>query len=227
LWLAQGEWGLGERLSVTALIPYRDVSASGRITFNDAGLGDIQVGALWRLGTEGKRFGGAVGGGLALPTGDDAQSGLTSENVVFGAGDFSLLTSVEGFRRLAPDWTLFGLARYRRPLGAGEANYRFGDDFGWVSSLRWQVRGGPVGAMATLSGQHLGRDDQHGAAVDSRGGRLHHTGLGVAFPVGGGLSASLLAQRLIERDVRGDQLLAEWQFTAGLNWTWGTHEHGE
>jgi len=227
LWLAQAEWGLTERLSVNALVPYRDVSASGRINFNDAGLGDIQVGANWRLGAEGKRFGGAVGGGLALPTGDDAQSGLTSENVVFGAGDFSLLASVEGFRRLATDWTVFGLARYRRPLGAGDDDYRFGDDIGWVSSVRWQVRGGPVSLMSTLSGQHLGRDHQHGASVDSRGGRMHHAGVGVGFPVGGGLSGSLLAQRLIEKDVRGDQLLAEWQFIVGLNWTWGSHEHGE
>jgi hypothetical protein len=195
--------------------------------FDDHGLGDMEGWALWRLGPESGRGGGAVGGGLSFPTGKDSPRTLTSENVFFGVGDYSFLASIEGYRRLTENLQLFGLLRYRFPLGSGDDGYRFGDDLGWTGIIRWHPRGGPVGLMLGLSGQHLDQDEQNGEPVESRGGRMHHASVGVNVPLGGGVMLSALSQWLVEQDVRGDQLLAPWQIIAGLTWSWGAHEHAE
>jgi hypothetical protein len=225
--LLQTEWGLGERLAVRGLIPYRDIRTSGRFDFDGSGLGDIEGWALWRLGPEGGRSGGVVGGGLAFPTGKSVPRALTNENVFFGVGNYSLLASIEGHHQLGGSLQVFGLVRYRLPLGAGNDGYRFGDDLGWTTILRWQPRGGPLGLTVGISGQHLGVDEQNGAPVPNRGGRLHYASVGASIPLGGRVTLSALSQWLVEQDVRGDQLLAPWQMVTGLTWSWGAHEHSE
>ena len=224
-WLLQTEWGLGERLAVRGLIPYRHIQASGMIDFDDHGLGDVEGWALWRLGPEEGRGGGAVGGGLSFPTGKDSPSSLTSENIFFGVGNYSLLASIEGYRRIPGNLHLYGLLRYRAPLGAGDDGYRFGDDLGWVANLRWRPRNGPVGLLIGLSGQHRDQDEQNGLPVDNRGGRVHYASLGGTVSLGGGVTLSAISQWLVEQDVLGDQLLAPWQIVTALTFSWGSHEH--
>jgi hypothetical protein len=164
---------------------------------------------------------------VAFPTGSEADDpDVIEENIILGAGDYSLLLSAEGFWRFGPAHTLFGIARYRYALGAGDNGYRFGDDFGWSATWQWKPRGGAFGLTAGLSGQHLGRDTQDGAPVISRGGRLHYASGGVNFALGEkGGAIDLLAQRLLEQDVRGDQLLAPYSVTAAYMFSWGEHTH--
>ncbi|MCZ6695552.1 MAG: hypothetical protein O7A63_03330 [Acidobacteria bacterium] len=223
--MAQLDWGLGERLSARLLLLGRDITATGMVEFDSAGLGDIEAWARWGLGPEEGRGGGAVAGGLAFPTGREGDPSVTDENIVFGAGDYSLLLSVEGFRRLTSSQTLFGLARYRYPMGSGSNGYRFGDDFGWAATWRWNPGAGPIGLLLGASGQHLGRDELNGADVLSRGGRMNHLSAGVSFPAGKRTSIGLVGQHLIDQDMRGDQLLAQWNFVAAWTLAWGQHLH--
>lgn len=223
--LLQGEWGLGERFAVRAMIPYRDIETSGEFQFEGNGMGDVEAWGLWRLGAEEGQGGGAVGGGLAFPTGEDSPAALTAENVFFGVGAYSMLATVEGFRKLPAGFTVFGTARYRLPLGSGDENYRFGDDFGYSGTLTWQRENSPVGLMAGITGQHLGQDEQDGEKVDNRGGRMNYALLGASFSLGKGVTLNIVSLWLVDQDVRGDQLLAEWQAVTGLTWAWGKHEH--
>lgn len=227
VFVVQGEWGLGERFAARLFIPVRDFSASGEIELNDSGLGDVEAWGRWAVGPEMGKSGGVLAAGLAFPTGSEVDDPeVVEENIIFGAGDYSLLLSAEGFRRFGTSHTLFGIARYRYALGAGGNGYRFGDDFGWSGTWQWKPRGGPLGLTAGLSGQHLGEDRQDGAPVISRGGRLHYASGGVSFALGEkGGTIGFLAQRLIEQDVRGDQLLAPYNFTAAYTFSWGEHAH--
>ncbi len=225
--LLQTDWGLTERFAVRAVVPLIDIAASGMFTFHGSGLGDVEAWGHWGLGPELGAHGGALGAGLALPTGRDVGSELTEINsVAFSAGELSLLLSAEGFRRLAPSHTLFGLVLYRRPLGSGPGDYRFGDSLGWSGIWRWSPERTPVSFSLGLTGQHLGQDEQAGERLPFRGGRLHYATGGVSLPLGkNGGSLSLLAQRLVERDVRGDQLLAPWNLMVGYSFSWGEHTH--
>jgi hypothetical protein len=55
---------------------------------------------------------------------------------------------------------------------------------------------------------------------------MHYASAGANLALGEkGGSIGLLAQRLIEQDVRGDQLLAPYSFTAAYSFSWGAHEH--
>ncbi len=225
--LLQGEWGLGERLAVRFTIPYRDIETSGGFEFDDQGLGDVDAWGLWRLGPEGGQGGGAVGGGLSFPTGKDAPVELTGENVFFGVGAPSLLATVEGFRQLPAGFRLFGSVRYRLPLGEGDEDYRFGDDLGYSGTVAWRRGEAPVEITAGFTGQHLKQDEQDGIKVDNRGGRMHYATLGAGFSLGRGLALNVLSMWLVEQDVRGDQLLAEWQAVTGLSWSWGRHDHAD
>ncbi|MEE9218357.1 MAG: hypothetical protein V3U98_04760 [Acidobacteriota bacterium] len=197
------------------------------IDFDSSGLGDMEVWGRWGLGPELGRSGGALGFGLGLPTGRDGDPDTTDENIIFGAGDYSMLLSAEGFRKLGPAQAIFGLARYRLPLGAGSNGYRFGDDFGWAGTWQWRPRGGAVGLSLGLSGQHIDQDRQDGAPVASRGGRFHYAAAGISFPLGGKGTGGALVQRLVERSVRGDQLLSPWNFVVGYSLAWGEHTHPE
>lgn len=223
--LLRGEVGLGERYAVRALLPLRTIDAAGDFEFEGEGLGDLEVELMRRLGPEGGRSGGALGAGLALPTAESAPVGLVGENVFFGAGAVSMLVTLEGYRRLAPTLTLFGSARYRLPLDEGDEAYRFGDDLGYQATLAWSRVEGRLGVNAGLSSQHLGRDEQAGAELDSRGGRLAYASLGIRYRLRDGLDLGLASSWLVDQDVRGDQLLARRQATFGLAWSWGAHEH--
>lgn len=210
-----------------ALLPLRSIDGSGDFEFSGEGLGDLELSALRRLGPEGGRGGGAFGLGLVLPTAESAPVDLVDENVFFGTGAVTLLATLEGFRRLTPAWTLFGNARYRLPLEEGDEAYRFGDDLGYQGTLSWSPGSARLGASLGLSGQHLGRDEQAGVDVDNRGGRFHYAWLGARVRLRDGLDLGLASSWLIEKDVRGDQLLARRQTTIGLAWSWGEHEHDE
>lgn len=217
--------GLTERFALRVFAPLRDIEASGMFEFDSAGLGDVEVWGTWGVGPELGRSGGALSAGLAFPTGRDADPDTVDENIVFGAGDYSLLVSAEGFRRVGPRQILFGLMLYRLPLGSGEGGYRFGEEFSWSGMWQFKPGGGPLGLSLGLSGQHFGQDEQHGAPVDSRGGRVHYLAGGLNFPLSEGGTIGLLAQHLIEQDVRGDQLLSPWNFIAGYSFAWGEHTH--
>lgn len=134
-------------------------------------------------------------------------------------------SAVEGFRRLGSGWTLFGSARYRQPLGEGDEAYRFGDDLGIQGTVAWSPGEARYGVNAGLSSQHLGRDEQAGVEVASRGGWFRYASLGIRFRLRNGLDVGLASSWLIDQDVRGDQLLARRQATVGLAWSWGEHEH--
>ncbi len=217
--------GLGERYALRALLPVRSIRTSGLFDFAGEGLGDLEVELLRRLGREGGRAGGAVGAGLALPTAESAPVGLTGENVFFGAGAVSLLATLEGYRRLGGAWTLFGSARYRRPLGEGDEAYRFGDDLGYQGTLAWSPAEGRLGVNVGARGRHLGRDEEAGVELDNRGGRFHYASLGLRLRLRDGLDLGLASSWLVDEDVRGDQLLARRQTTVGLAWSWGEHRH--
>lgn len=90
------------------------------------------------MGPELGRAGGVLGAGLAFPTGRDADPETTDENIVFGAGDYSALLSVEGFRRFGPNRTLFGLLRYRAPW-----NFVVGYSVGWGEHVHPEPSPGP------------------------------------------------------------------------------------
>ncbi len=225
--LLRGEVGLTERLAVRALLPVRSIETSGLFDFEGEGLGDLEVELMRRLGPEGGRGGGAIGGGLALPTAKDAPTGLTDENVFFGAGAASLLVTLEGFRTLNPSWAIFGSARYRRPLGEGDEDYQFGDNLGYQGTLAWSSNSGRYGFNVGLSNQHLGRDEQDGLELESRGGRFHYASLGARVTLREGLSLGVASSWLVDQDVRGDQLLARRQATIGLAWSWGEHVHAD
>jgi len=225
--LLQGEWGLTERVAVRAMIPYRDFKTSGEFEFNGDGMGDVEAWGLWRLGPETGKGGGAIGGGLSFPTGKDSPADLTGENVFFGTGAFSLLATVEGFRQLPAGFRLFGMARYRWPTAEGDDSYRFADVFGYSGTLAWQRENSPIGLMAGITGQHLGQDEQYGVKVSNRGGRLNYASLGASVGLGKGLALNIVSLWLVDQDVRGDQLLAEWQAVTGLTWAWGKHTHPE
>lgn len=223
--LLRGEVGLGERLAARARLPLREIETSGGFDFQGEGLGDLEAELMWRLGPEEGRGGGAIGGGLSLPTAEDAPVDLVGENVFFGAGAVSLLVTLEGYRKLAPGLTLFGSARYRRPFDEGDEAYRFGDDLGYQGTLAWSPGEGRFGVNVGASGQHLGRDEQAGVELDNRGGRFHYASLGVRFRLREGLDLGLAGSWLVDQDVRGDQLLARQQATVGLSWSWGEHVH--
>ena len=223
--LLRAEVGLGELWAVRALLPVRTIDTTGGFSFSGEGLGDLEVEAMRRLGPEGGRGGGAIGGGLALPTAESAPVDLVGENVFFGTGATSLLMTFEGFRTLGPDLTLFGNARYRLPLDEGDDAYRFGDDFGYQGTLSWSPSGKRFGVNAGLSGQHLGQDEQAGIDLDNRGGRFHYASLGFSVSLRAGLDLGVASSWLIDQDVRGDQLLATRQATVGLAWSWGEHVH--
>jgi hypothetical protein len=197
------------------------------IEADTSGLGDVEVWGRWGLGPELGRSGGALGAGLAFPTGREGDPETVEENIVFGAGDASLLLAAEGFRRVGPQHTVFALALFRLPLGSGDGGYRFGEEFSWSGAWQWKPRGGPVGLSLGLSGQHFGQDEENGDPVESRGGRVHYAAAGLTFPLGDGGSVGLLGQYLIEQSVRGDQLLSPWNFVVGYTFAWGEHVHPE
>ena len=180
-----------------------------------------------RLGPEGGRGGGAVGAGLSLPTAEESPPGLVDENVFFGAGAVGLLVTLEGFRTLRPSWALFGSARYWLPLAEGDGDYRFGGDLGYQGTLAWSPGEGRLGLNLGISNQHLGHDERNGQELDDRGGRLHYASVGVRYRLREGLALGVASSWLVDRDVRGDQLLARRQATAGLVWSWGEHVHEE
>lgn len=225
--LLRGEVGLGERYAARALLPLRSIDTTGLFEFQGEGLGDLELEVMRRLGPEGGRGGGAVGGGLALPTAESAPADLVDENVFFGAGAVSLLVTFEGYRRLAPALTLFGSARYRLPLAEGDEAYRFGDNLGYQGTLAWSPGEARFGINVGVSAQHLGRDEQAGVELDNRGGRFHYASLGARFRLRNGLDLGVASSWLVDQDVRGDQLLARRQTTVGLAWSWGEHVHAD
>lgn len=180
-----------------------------------------------RLGPEGGRGGGAFGAGLSLPTAETAPVDLVGENVFFGVGAASLLATLEGFRTLNDAWSLFGSARYRLPLDEGDERYRFGDNLGYQGTLAWSSGEGRFGFNVGISSQHLGQDEQAGVKLDNRGGRFSYASLGFRYRLREGLSLGVASSWLVDQDVRGDQLLARWQMTTGLSWSWGEHTHAD
>lgn len=223
--LLRGEVGLGELWAARALLPVRSIETSGLFEFEGEGLGDLELQLMRRLGPEAGKGGGAAGLGLTLPTAESAPVDLIGSNVFFGTGAVGLLATIEGFRKMAPEWTLFGSARYRRPLGEGDESYRFGDDLGYQGTLAWGPAESRFGANLGLSGQHLGRDEQFGVELDNRGGRFHYASLGLSVSLRDGLDLGLASSWLLDQDVRGDQLLARRQTTVGLAFSWGEHVH--
>ena len=223
--LLRGEIGLGERYALRGLLPVRSIDTEGLFEFEGEGLGDLEFEVMRRLGPEEARGGGAVGVGLSLPTAESAPVDLVDENVFFGAGAASLLVTLEGYRILAPGVTLFGSARYRRPLDEGDEDYLFGEDFGYQGTVAWSPGDGRFGVNVGVSSQHLGRDEQAGIELDNRGGRFQYATLGLRYRLRYGLDLGVASSWLVDQDVRGDQLLARHQATFGLAWSWGEHVH--
>jgi len=221
--VAQVDYGWTDRLATRFVLPARDIGISGRVEIDTAGIGDVEAWARWRLGDALARWSGVVSAGLALPTGREPEPSLADENAFFGAGNESLLLSAEAGRRVGDAGSLFILVAYRDPLGAASSGYRVSDDFAWTAAWSHAPADSRFGLVLGASGRHLGQDRENGALVESRGGRLQHLHAGLTLSAGDAGRVGFIAQYLVEQDVRGDQLLAEWNLIAtyGLRWSRG------
>lgn len=215
--VAQLDLGWTDRFATRLVVQGRSIDASGRLNVEDEGLGDSELWGRVSLGAPLARWSGVASAGIALPTGDDPDPALADESAFFGAGASSLLLAGEAGRPLGTSGSLFFHAGYRRPLGAASSGYRVGDDASWTAAYSVTPGAGRTGVVVGLSGRHLGQDEESGAPVATRGGRLHHLQAGLTLGLGGAGRIALVARRLVEQQVRGDQLLSEWSFAASYS----------
>jgi len=225
--LVRGEYGLTPGTSLAFGLPVRDVDLRGMETADVTGAGDLEAAVRWSPlpVTLARRVLINLSAGVTLPTGRSTGSDLTQENIQFGAGAVSALAAVEMSARLTPHAALFGRAGGRWPTGEGDDGYRFGDAYDWLAGLDAGQESGRVRLQAMLLGVHLKQDTQDGVPVEDRGGRLLYGIGGVRFETTEKTALAFSVQRLVDADLRGDQLAARWVFQDGVQVRFGGGEH--
>ena len=150
---------------------------------------------------------------------------LTRENIQFGVGDFTGITGVEFSYLFRPTFSFYFRSQGRFVLGSNSEGYRFGDGYDTALGGSFRFGASQFQLLTQISTLHLEQDQQDGIPVDSRGGRWVYGSLGVRFRTGERSGIVALAQRLLDVDARGDQLVSPWNFLVGYDLRLPGHRH--
>ena len=226
--LLQAEFGLTERLALSGTLPLRHAQGDGHIDLNTSGLGDTEVVLRYATNPLGLRNRASFNllGGVGLPTGRSEGIELTMENIQFGVGDFTGIAGLELSYRINSAVSGFFRSQARLVLGSNSDGYRFGNSFDNAVGVSFLLGASDLRLFTQLSTLHLKQDHLDGAPVVSRGGRRVFGALGLRFgTVGARGGVVALVQRLVDVNVRGDQLVSPWNFVLGYDIRLPGHEH--
>ncbi len=228
--LLQAEFGLTDRWALGATLPLRHAKAEGRTDLDTSGLGDIEV--LLRYAAFPMALGRLASlnllGGIGLPTGRSEGMLAAQENIQFGVGNFTAVAGFEWSYRARPGITAFLRSRAGWVLGANDDGYRFGDSFDNAAGATFLLRSPNLRIITYVSTLHLEQDRQDGEPVQSRGGRWIYGAVGLhATGVGQNGAIAITLQRLIDVDVRGDQLVSPWNLFMGYDIRLPGHQRAE
>ena len=232
-------YGLSDRLTLMAMIPYTELSmnhrtrSGRRFSTDSSGPGDIRISGLYLLyDTAGRRI--HLNMGLSFPTGSISKKDQTPMGRVrlpypmqLGSGTYDLLPGIT-YRDRRERWSWGGQALATIRLGENSHDYTLGDRLeltAWVSrvfsgavsgSLRlaWKDWDNIDGADPRLNPALVPTADPH-----RRGGRRLDlfAGLNLLIPSGvlKGHRIAVEAGRPLHQDFDGPQLETDWTVTAG------------
>lgn len=207
-----------ERLALGFALPIRHTSLRGPDeSLSRSGPGDLDALVRWtaiRPKLPGD-FQLRLVAGASLPTGDEVADLAIDENIRFGAGTTSLLAAVEALRGVGIA-TLYARAEAREPLGTSDS----GVDYGATTTVAAGVdiaAADRAGVLVQAIWQHQGIDRVAGDPVPSRGGTWTYAAVGARTGLTRRTQGSVLVQRLIAADVRGEQLAAPWSALIGIS----------
>jgi hypothetical protein len=236
-------YGVSDDLTLMLMLPWLDMEMEhvtgmgGRFTTEAGGVGDVTLGALYRLGQWGSHQ-LHLNAGLGLPTGsideqDDTPMG-TGQHLPYpmqtGSGTYDILPGITWLGRTARlSWGAQALATIR--LGENDNDYTLGDRYrmtawvshkgasGWGASLRldaqwWDDIEGRDSKLAPMMAMMVPTADP-----DLRGGERLDLLLGLGFsPADGIFKGHRLAAewgRPLHQDLNGPQLETDWTLTIG------------
>lgn len=214
------DYGVTERFAVGILVPYRNSRSTGRVEGDVEGLGDVTLSV--RFGLTDPHASPLRIGALftaSVPTGD-VETGFLDQNIVLGVGAVSLGGGLEVIRDWPSGTSLFFRTLGSKPTGPSDEGIRYGGTisasagYGRPFVLRREFRWSVSGTILWTE-----PDEQDGRDALNRGGRLGTLAGGVGIPLGGDRELFFGVQRLLDAQVRGDQLVATWGGYLGFRWS--------
>jgi hypothetical protein len=230
--LLTGEVGLGERFSLTGLLPIRSARLTGSDAFETTGTGDLLLAARQSLThpeVDG-RFSAVAIYGAWLPTGSSNSSRGLSENVAFTRGTVTLDVGGELAWRAGRS-RFFSRIEAQYPLGDDRNGYRFAPIRSGSLALSHPLTGTNLSWLLGLEVRYAGVDEVDGRAIRTRGGSSSRATGGILWSVARRQNVGLLVSRLLRADMNGDPVTGEGQLVARneivVAWqgTFGTHRH--
>jgi hypothetical protein len=223
--LLTGQYGIGKRLRVVAMVPYQvNTLSGGSATQRSNGLGDVTLLAnanLWERKVKTVTHTVTGGIGMKLPTGRYTpvdQNKAEEQNFQLGTGSIDYLGNLS-YRLAIKSWVVAANTSYKYNTRNSDG-YRFGDI--WTNSLtaiyRVEKKTYSLLPHVSASNEHFMKDADNHVLQDLSGGDVLSAGAGLdvntrSYAVG------LLYQQPLAQSLAGGAIRASGRFSAHVSIT--------